>query len=599
MKSKKILTDQDERFVKYYKKYKDKPILVLLGLYKGQYYRFLISSFFYLIKHSPALFTPLLIANVINGVLEGGDTAMRAISINVGIWMGLLMLHLPANYFHSKYRSELTRETEAGLRAALVRKLSELSILYHIRMPSGKLQSKIIRDVDAIEVMSSQLFVNLTNIAMNVVITLTITAAKNRAILLFFILVAPIASLTIIAFRQKIKIANRDYRLEMEETSARVMEMVEMVPATRAHALEDVERQRMTAQLEETAEKGYQLDMIQSNFGAVGWVVFQVFQAMCLAFTAIMAVRGYILVGDITFYQSSFTTVVNQVTALINLLPIITKGLESITSIGEVLTSEEVEVNSGKEAINDIRGEYDFEHVGYQYPETSEPVLKDVTLHVNAGSTVAVVGESGSGKTTLISLIIGYMQPLKGKILIDGKDITEIDLKSYRRFLSVVPQTPLLFTGTLRDNITYGLSEVSEERLQEAIEAASLKKLVEELPDGLDTVLEEHGANLSGGQRQRIAIARAIIRDPKVILLDEATSALDVISEKEIQNALGELIQNRTTFIVAHRLSTIRSADWIVVMDAGVIAEQGTYAQLMEKQGIFYHMENLQITLSQ
>ena len=599
MKSKKILTDQDERFVKYYKKYKDKPILVLLGLYKGQYYRFLISSFFYLIKHSPALFTPLLIANVINGVLEGGDTAMRAISINVGIWMGLLMLHLPANYFHSKYRSELTRETEAGLRAALVRKLSELSILYHIRMPSGKLQSKIIRDVDAIEVMSSQLFVNLTNIAMNVVITLTITAAKNRAILLFFILVAPIASLTIIAFRQKIKIANRDYRLEMEETSARVMEMVEMVPATRAHALEDVERQRMTAQLEETAEKGYQLDMIQSNFGAVGWVVFQVFQAMCLAFTAIMAVRGYILVGDITFYQSSFTTVVNQVTALINLLPIITKGLESITSIGEVLTSEEVEVNSGKEAIDDIRGEYDFEHVGYQYPETSEPVLKDVTLHVKAGSTVAVVGESGSGKTTLISLIIGYMQPLKGKILIDGKDITEIDLKSYRRFLSVVPQTPLLFTGTLRDNITYGLSEVSEERLQEAIEAASLKKLVEELPDGLDTVLEEHGANLSGGQRQRIAIARAIIRDPKVILLDEATSALDVISEKEIQNALGELIQNRTTFIVAHRLSTIRSADWIVVMDAGVIAEQGTYAQLMEKQGIFYHMENLQITLSQ
>ena len=599
MKQKKIVTDQDERFADLYRKHRDQPILVLLGLYKGQYHRFLISSFFYLIKHSPALFTPLLIANVINGVLEGGETARRAILVNVGIWLGLLVLHLPANYLHSKYRSALTRETEAGLRAALVRKLSELSILYHIRMPSGKLQSKIIRDVDAIEVMSSQLFVNLINILMNVTITLTITAAKNRIILLFFILVAPIASLTIIAFRSRIKSANRDYRIEMENTSARVMEMVEMVPATRAHALEDVERTRMIRQLEETAEKGYQLDMIQSNFGAVGWVVFQVFQALCLGFTGFMALYGHILVGDITFYQSSFTTVVNQVTAMINLLPIITKGLESIVSVGEVLTSDEVEVNEGKEILEELRGEYDFQHVGYQYPESEAPILKDVTLHVKEGETVAVVGESGSGKTTLMSLIIGYMPPLEGKILVDGKDLTEIDLRSYRRFLSVVPQTPLLFTGTLRDNITYGLPEVSEEKLREAVEAANLQKLVEELPDGLDTILEEHGANLSGGQRQRIAIARAIIRDPLVILLDEATSALDVISEREIQRALAKLVKDRTTFIVAHRLSTIRNADWIIVMEAGSIAEQGTYEQLMEKQGIFYHMESLQISLSQ
>ncbi|MBR2761588.1 MAG: ABC transporter ATP-binding protein [Solobacterium sp.] len=599
MKQKKILTDQDERFETYYRKYKDKPILVLLGLYKGQYHRFLISSFFYLIKHSPALFTPLLVSNVINGVLAGGDMAVRAILLNVGIWIVLLLVHLPANYLHSKYKSSLTRETEAGLRAALVRKLSELSILYHIRMPSGKLQSKIIRDVDNIEVMSSQLFVNLINIVMNVTITLVLTASKNRVVLLFFVLVAPIASLTIIAFRKKIKSANRNYRLEMEETSARVMEMVEMVPATRAHALEDVERARMIQQLEETAEKGYELDMIQANFGAVGWVVFQLFQALCLAFTGFMALRGMILVGDITFYQSSFTTVVNQVTAMINLLPIITKGLESIVSVGEVLTSEEVEVNNGKEVIDELKGEYSFSHVGYQYPDTEEPILKDVTLDVPAGSTVAVVGESGSGKTTLMSLIIGYMPPLNGKIVIDGKDITDIDLKSYRRFLSVVPQTPLLFTGTLRDNITYGLELVSEEQLQRAVQAASLTKLIEDLPQGLDTVLEEHGANLSGGQRQRIAIARAIIRNPKVIVLDEATSALDVISEREIQKALGTLIKDRTTFVVAHRLSTIRNADWIIVMDHGAIAEQGTYAQLMEKQGIFYHMENLQITLSQ
>ena len=170
------------------------------------------------------------------------------------------------------------------------------------------------------------------------------------------------------------------------------------------------------------------------------------------------------------------------------------------------------------------------------------------------------------------------------------KAIRDLNLKTYRRFLSVVPQTPLLFTGTLKDNITYGMEDATDEQIEQAIEAANLKTMVDELPDGLNTVLDEHGANLSGGQRQRISIARAIIRNPKVILLDEATSALDVISEREIQKAVKKLIHGRTTFVVAHRLSTIRDADWIVVMDHGRVAEQGTYTELMEKQGIFYHI---------
>ncbi|MBP3867741.1 MAG: ABC transporter ATP-binding protein [Solobacterium sp.] len=593
-----ILDKQDQRFVNAYRKYKDKPFRVLLALYKGEYHKFLISAFFYLIKHSPALFSPLLLANVINGVLEGGEAATRAIFINVGIWLGLLLIHLPANYLHAKYKSAITRSTEAGLRAAIVKKVSELSIMYHVQTRSGKLQSKIIRDVEAIETLSSQLFVNLVNIVMNTAIILTITAAKNRLILLFFILVAPIASLTIISFRKRIRKANQSYRLEMEETSAMVMEMVEMVPATRAHALEEVERDRMVKQLEQTAEKGYKLDIIQSNFGAVGWVVFQVFQALCLGFTAFMALQGAIKVGDITFYQSGFTSVVNQVTAFINLLPIITKGLESITSVGEVLTSDDVEVNEGKVQLKDLQGAYSFQHVGYTYPHSEESVLKDVMLEVAPGKTIAIVGESGAGKSTLISLIIGFMLPKKGKILIDGQDIQEIDLKSYRRFISVVPQTPLLFTGTLKDNIAYGMEDATDEQIEQAIEAANLKQFVDDLPDGLNTILDEHGANLSGGQRQRISIARAIIRNPKVILLDEATSALDVISEREIQKAMKKLIHGRTTFVVAHRLSTIRDADWIVVMDHGVITEQGTYTELMDKQGVFYHMESLQIVHS-
>ena len=587
----------EQKYVKYYKKYGNRPLMVLLGFYKGQYHKFFISSFFFLIKHSPALFSSLLIANVINGVIAGGEAARQAIIINVGIWIGLLLIHLPANYLHSMYRSRVTRATEAGLRAALVRKLQELSIPYHTKLQSGRLQSKIIRDVEAVETLSSQLFISVINILMNITIMLTITAVKNRTILLFILLVAPIASFTVIAFRKKISKVNRAFRKEMEETSVRVMEMVEMVPVTRAHALEDVEKDRMSRQLEQTAESGYRLDMVQSNFGAVGWVVFQIFQALCLAFTGYLALNGKIQVGDITFYQTGFTTVVNQFTAFINLLPIMTKGLESVTSIGEILSSDDVEHNEGKEELDGLRGEYSFENVKYAYPGAETNVLNGLSVKVRKGETVAVVGGSGAGKSTLLNLIIGFMFPADGIIRVDGRRIDEINLKSYRKYISVVPQMPLLFTGTLRNNIIYGLGDVSEERFEQAIEAANLKQLIDSLPDGADTMIDEHGGNLSGGQRQRIAIARAIIRDPRVIILDEATSALDVISEKEIQEALSRLVANRTTFIVAHRLSTVKNADRILVLSEGRIAESGSYGELMEKRGMFYHMENLQASL--
>ena len=586
--------EMERRFAACYQKHGKHSVRVLLEFYRGQYHKFLLSTLFFLLKHSPALLSPLLIANVVNGVIEGGEAGSRAIFINVGIWLGLLSIHLPANWIHNQLKSRVIRNTEAGLRAALVRKLQELSIPYHTGSQSGRLQSKIMRDVEAVETLSSQLFVNLLKIVMNLVITLSITAVKNRLILVFFILVAPMAAGAVVAFRAKIHRENRSFRQGMEETSARVMEMVEMVPVARAHALEDKEAARISALLEETANRGYRLDMVQAHFGAVSWVVFQVFQVVCLAVSGFMAMSGLIKVGDVTFYQSSFTTVVNQFSALINLLPILTKGLESVSSIGEVLSSDEIEENEGKEELLSLRGEYAFKQVSFSYPGSSKEVLHGLDFTVKQGETIALVGESGSGKTTILNMLIGFILPSGGQLMLDGKDMKGLNLRTYRRFLSVVPQTPVLFTGTVRENITYGLEHVSEEQIAQAVEAANLSEVVKRLPQGLDTMIEEHGANLSGGQRQRISIARALIRNPQVIILDEATSALDSISESEIQEALERLTKGRTTFIVAHRLSTVRGADRILVIGQGRIREQGSYQELMAKKGEFYQMEQLQ-----
>lgn len=199
--------EMERRFAACYQKHGEHSVLVLLEFYRGQYHKFLLSTVFFVLKHSPSLLSPLLIANVINGVIEGGEAGRRAILINAGIWLGLLTIHLPANWIHNQLKSRVIRNTEAGLRAALVRKLQELSIPYHTGSQSGRLQSKIMRDVEAVETLSSQLFVNLLNIVMNLVITLSITAVKNRLILLFFVLVAPVAAAAVVAFRAKIHLS--------------------------------------------------------------------------------------------------------------------------------------------------------------------------------------------------------------------------------------------------------------------------------------------------------------------------------------------------------------------------------------------------------
>ena len=241
-----------------------------------------------------------------------------------------------------------------------------------------------------------------------------------------------------------------------------------------------------------------------------------------------------------------------------------------------------------------MRGEFDFENLCFAY-DSNKPVLNHLNLHVAAGETIALVGESGAGKSTVLNMVIGFNKPDSGRVLLDGVDMNTINLQTYRQHIAVVPQTSILFSGTIRDNITYGVKKISEQKLNQVIDAANLRSFIDGLPDGLDTVVGEHGGKLSGGQRQRISIARALMRDPDIIILDEATSALDSISEKEIQEALNNLTKDRTTFIVAHRLSTIKGADKIAVMRDGHCTEYGSYDELMALKGEFYEMRRLQL----
>ncbi len=583
----------ENEFVKTYLKEEAHPYRLLAKLYLRYWRYLLLSLFFYLVKSSPVLVLPIVTANIINLAVERPENVWTVALINLAIIVALLLLNIPTHILYVKYHSIAMRRVEAGLRGAMVRKLQQLSISFHQEMQSGRIQSKLMRDVETVQMLSSQLFSTIPGVLINLITAMVVVISKSLPVFVFFLLCVPASVMIVRAFRSSIRTYNSQFRKDMESTSADLMDMVEMTPITRAHALEDYEVAKLTDRLNHAAKTGYRLDLVQARFGSATWVCFHLFQLLCLTFSAYLAFLGRIELGDISLYQSYFTTLTGQVSSLISLMPILTKGMESVSSIGEILAAHDVEEREGKQKLSSVAGNFDFCGVHFAY-QKGNPVLNGLDLHVRAGETIAIVGESGSGKSTILNMILGFYHPDEGQVLLDGKDLSTLDLRSYRCHLAVVPQSSVLFTGTIRDNITYGMPTVSEERLQQAVKAAHLHTFISSLPKGLDTRLDEHGGNLSGGQRQRISIARAIIRDPQVILFDEATSALDTVSELEIQTAIQNLTANRTTFIVAHRLSTIRHADRIAVIANGRCVEIGTYEELMAKKGEYYRMQTAQ-----
>ncbi len=599
----KMFTDEEARvlekeFIEAYSGDSKSTLKILFRLYRRYPVQLILSVFFYVIATLPHVLTPLFTANLINAAVSAlQDPAYdyrSAILFNVGLWVFFVLLNIPTTMLYYFFLRKVTRQVEIGLRAALVTKLQQLSIPFHKEMQSGRIQSKLMRDVDAVQSLCSTLFSHLPQILFNMVIALTVVISHSMTIFIFFLLTIPLAVLLVRLFRGKMRKANHEFRKGAEETSASLIEMEEMTEITRAHALEETEIHKITSVLNRVGRTGFNMDMLLQIFGVLSWIVFQLFQLICLVFSVYMAIKGNIEIGDISLYQSYFTTLTGQVTAIIGILPIITQGLESVSSIGEILGANDVEDNRGKKALPDFRGEYEFRDVKFSY-EDDQPLLKGLNLKIRSGETIAIVGESGSGKSTMLNLILGFILPKEGQVLVDGVDLNEVDLRDYRKNLAVVPQSSVLFSGSIRENITYGMEEVSEERLTQILDAAQLTRFIGSLPHGVDTRLDEHGANLSGGQRQRLSIARALIRDPKVIILDEATSALDSVSEKEIQKAINNLAANRTMFIVAHRLSTIRNADRIAVIRDGDCVEIGTFDELMALKGEFYKMQTLQV----
>ena len=483
---------------------------------------------------------------------------------------------------------------ERDMRRELFDHYQELSFSYYSRNNSGQMMSKLVSDLFDISEFAhhgpENLFISLVKIV-------------GAFIFLFFInkkLALPLILLVIVmfvfSFRQNAKMQETfmENRRKIGDVNASLQDTLSGIRVVQSFANEDIERAKF--------KKSNEAFLVskRDNYHCMGSFMSSnlFFQGMMYLVTLVyggyLIAQGEMQTADLAMYALYIGIFISPIQILVELVEMMQKGLSGFRRFLDVMETEsEIRDADNAAELTDVKGHVRYDHVSFHYSDDETPVLSDISIDIPAGKSIALVGPSGSGKTTICSLLPRFYDVTGGSITVDGKDIRGLTLKSLRSQIGMVQQDVYLFDGTIKDNIAYGKPGASDEEIIKAAKCASIHDFIMELPDKYDTYVGERGTRLSGGQKQRISIARVFLKNPPILILDEATSALDNESERWIQKSLEELSKNRTTITIAHRLSTIRDADEIIVITEDGIAERGTHAELLEKNGLYATYYNM------
>ena len=530
------------------------------------------------------LVLPLIIKYFTNTAIE--DVSLLTVRIILtlgGTYIALRIIDAAANYYMASYGHIMGTKIETDMRRDMFNHLQKLSFTYYDSAKVGQIMSRITTDLFDITEFShhcpEEFFIAGIKIAVSFIILMNV----NVWLTLIMFAVLPLMFAVTSKVRQKMKEAFQEQRAQCGELNAKVEDSLLGIRVVKSFANETIEK-----------EKFAQGNKSFFNVKAKAYKYMGAFSTTTRVFDGIMyilvfMIKGYIKPGDYVAYLLYVSTLLASVRRIIEFMEQFQRGMTGIERFAEIMDIKpDITDTKDAQALTDVKGDIEFKNVTFGYDENS--VLSDINLKVEKGSSVALVGPSGGGKTTMCSLIPRFYELNSGDILIDGKSIKDITLKSLRENIGIVQQDVYLFSGSVMENISYGKPGASFEEIKKAAEMAGAAEFIEKLPQGYDTYVGERGVKLSGGQKQRISIARVFLKNPPILILDEATSALDNESEKIVQESLERLAKGRTTFTIAHRLTTVQNAAEILVLTADGIVERGTHSELLEKKGIYYNL---------
>ncbi|MDR2505019.1 MAG: ABC transporter ATP-binding protein/permease [Oscillospiraceae bacterium] len=538
------------------------------------------------------LVLPLIIRDITNMGMSNMAALTVSYIIRTGVlYMALRFVDAAASWYMDSYGHIMGSYIETNMRSDLFRSMQHQSFSFYSETKIGQVMARLTSDLNEVTEFAHHFPENMFVVTIKLVASFVILLGMNVWLTLIVFACLPLTVLSTRFFYRRMITASRAQRKQIGELNASVEDSLLGHRVVQSFANQPIEQEKF--------ERGNQLflnvkrvwAMNMGGFGSINRIIQGFMYIMVVVVGSLFMRTGRLNAADLVAYLLYITTLLSSVREMVNNVELFQRGMTGIERFCE-LTDAPVEIVDTPDAVElaDVKGEITFENVKFSYPGERAEVLHGINQTVTPGESVAIVGPSGGGKTTLLSLIPRFYDVTDGRILVDGHDVRDISIKSLRTHIGVVQQDVYLFSGTILDNILYGRPGATREEVIEAAKLADAHRFIEAMPNGYDTHIGERGVKLSGGQKQRVSIARVFLKNPPVLILDEATSALDNESEWVVQQSLERLAKGRTTFTIAHRLTTIRNADVIWVLTDEGVAERGTHDELIRKRGAYYDL---------
>ena len=537
-----------------------------------------------------------LIPQIIRWIIDSGikDGQPRVLTLAVLLLLGLTVVKGVLNYFQGLFTETASQNVAFDLRNEIQKKLTHLSFSFHDKAETGELLSRAVQDVERVRFLTGRATLRILEGGLMLLITAVILLTMDFKLGLLTLVTMPLLVYQALRFGARFRPLSLQVQKQLASLTTAVEQNLRGSRVVKAYAQEEAEIERFAG----TNQEWFRLSNVSARMQAINspllFLIANLGMVVIIVYGGYQVILGSLSIGMVVAFISYIGQLVDPIRRLGMIIPAVAIAGSASERIYDILDqSSEVTDAPGARRISKIKGRVLFEDVSFDFGRNK--VLRNITFEVEPGQKVALLGLTGSGKSSIINLIPRFYDPTHGRILIDDIDIRGVTLKSLRSQIGIVLQETTLFAATVRENIAFGRDKATDEEVQQAAMAAQAHDFIMQMADGYNTRVGERGQTLSGGQKQRLAIARAILLDPRILILDDATSSVDTETEQHIQLALEKLAQGRTTFVIAHRLSTVRDADLILVLDKGTVAARGTHVELLQSSPVYQAIYNQQL----